>query len=62
MGNGQFLVGNLRETEISISPLGDYGSAFPQNFPNKKCGEISSFFAVEELTTGVQQLARLLFK
>ena len=25
MENGQFLVGNLRETEISISPLGDYG-------------------------------------
>ena len=48
-GNGQVPMGNLRETEISISPFGKLWemSPFPQNFPSKKCGEISSFFAVK---------------
>ena len=47
-GNGPVSIENLRETEISISSLGNGGeiSPFSQNFPNKKCGGISSFFAV----------------
>ena len=41
-------MGNLRETEISISLLGIYGKyvRFPKIAPTKKCGEIPSFFAV----------------
>ena len=41
-------MGNLREMESSISPLRKLGEMypFPQNFPNKKCAKISSFFAV----------------
>ena len=41
-------MGNLRETEISMAPLVNYGKCvrFPKIFPSKKCGEISSCFAV----------------
>ena len=45
-GNRQVSTGNLKEMEISISTLRNYGAYvfFPKIFP-KKCGEISSFFA-----------------
>ena len=46
-GNEQVSIGNLREMEF-LFPLWEImgnKSVYPQ-FPQKKCGEISSFFAV----------------
>ena len=58
-------MGNLRESDISISPLGDYGKCvrFPKISPIKNVVKISSIFAVTQPyynTFGKRQLYLLL--
>ena len=49
MGSGEVSMGNLKDGYFHF-PFGKLWEMcpFPQKFPNKKCGEISSFFAVDE--------------